>query len=612
MELSDGASTLSNLESVCEESLPSLPGFRSNRRYGSPTNLKKQTMKYINKQMFLTEAATRQSELVASNSATSLSLDGGSSRPRTSTAYLAAKCRRGRLADRDEVLCFRAYFVEKVHDSTIETERIRRCEIYFYVEDGSLQVVEPKLENSGVPQGNFMHRRRVPRTPQGDEFVGLKDLTVGAAIELYGRSFRIYSCNASTRDYLLNLRGVEEPPDEQPPVDRYEALREELMSRETGKNPEVSHNIQKNSMKLFAEAALGNTVDNSGRLGFIKYGTSVLRFYCYWDDSASLYGDVQLFKLHYFLYDDTVEVLAVHAADSGRDKYPLLLKRAKLPKPAGGYYHWRDLAVGLEIDAYARKVKLVDADRSTRDFYRQETGRDLGPRLPPPIPAAALPTTIPRALPPPTGFGSEEDSLTSCAGSLVQKPPHKPAPDAHAPRLRYRAAFAEPKSEDLDRTFVLVYDLADSTVQVRETPRRNSGIVGGTFLAKLKVPDAPPLVGTILRVSGHTFRILDADEATFKYMEAHPTEFPIANISHVRGLFADYAAAKFPDPIDRRAAIAGLLGPKSELGFSDFEAVLESFLPKDNGPPKHAAITFWRAQGKSGALPADALLSLAE
>ena len=63
--------------------------------------------------------------------------------------------------------------------------------------------------------------------------------------------------------------------------------------------------------QVFAEAALGNTVDNSGRHGFLKYGTSVLRFYCYWDDSSSLYGDVLMFKVHYFLYDNTIEILTV-------------------------------------------------------------------------------------------------------------------------------------------------------------------------------------------------------------------------------------------------------------------------------------------------------------
>lgn len=50
-------------------------------------------------------------------------------------------------------------------------------------------------------------------------------------------------------------------------------------------------------MKVFAEATLGNTVDNSRRAGFIKYDRNVLRFQAVWDDRESLYGDIQRFEV---------------------------------------------------------------------------------------------------------------------------------------------------------------------------------------------------------------------------------------------------------------------------------------------------------------------------
>lgn len=52
-----------------------------------------------------------------------------------------------------------------------------------------------------------------------------------------------------------------------------------------------------NEMKIFAEATLGNTVDNSRRASFIKYDRNVLRFQAVWDDRESLYGDVQRFEV---------------------------------------------------------------------------------------------------------------------------------------------------------------------------------------------------------------------------------------------------------------------------------------------------------------------------
>ena len=35
----------------------------------------------------------------------------------------------------------------------------------------------------------------------------------------------------------------------------------------------------------------------------------VLRFWCVWDDRTGLYGDRRPYVLHYFLEDDTVEIL---------------------------------------------------------------------------------------------------------------------------------------------------------------------------------------------------------------------------------------------------------------------------------------------------------------
>lgn len=54
-----------------------------------------------------------------------------------------------------QVLCFDAYFQEAVHEKREEQYRIRNCKIYFYLEDDSIQVIEPRAKNSGVPQGQF-------------------------------------------------------------------------------------------------------------------------------------------------------------------------------------------------------------------------------------------------------------------------------------------------------------------------------------------------------------------------------------------------------------------------------------------------------------------------
>ena len=54
-----------------------------------------------------------------------------------------------------------------------------------------------------------------------------------------------------------------------------------------------------------------------------------------WDDRESLYGELVPFVLHFFLVDNTVEVLEAHRPNDGRDPFPVLLRRQRLSKNRG-------------------------------------------------------------------------------------------------------------------------------------------------------------------------------------------------------------------------------------------------------------------------------------
>lgn len=134
---------------------------------------------------------------------------------------------------------------------------------------------------------------------------------------------------------------------------------------------------------------LGNTFDNSTRYGFSKYGSQKLKFKCIWDNSANLYGDVTEYNLIYHLCDDTLEINVHNPKSSAAslykssDQVSRLLKRSKLPKSSltsaanniGAnnnsiqYYKWADFQIGMEINVYSRNLRLVDADKFTREFY---------------------------------------------------------------------------------------------------------------------------------------------------------------------------------------------------------------------------------------------------
>jgi len=57
-----------------------------------------------------------------------------------------------------KVLQFTGYFKESVVENPNENYRIRKMIIYYYLNDGTIYIMEPRIENSGLPQGVFLNR----------------------------------------------------------------------------------------------------------------------------------------------------------------------------------------------------------------------------------------------------------------------------------------------------------------------------------------------------------------------------------------------------------------------------------------------------------------------
>jgi transposase len=51
-----------------------------------------------------------------------------------------------------QVLRFYGYFKETVPESRMENHRVRKIILYYYLEDDSMHMAEPKTDNSGIPQ----------------------------------------------------------------------------------------------------------------------------------------------------------------------------------------------------------------------------------------------------------------------------------------------------------------------------------------------------------------------------------------------------------------------------------------------------------------------------
>ena len=87
------------------------------------------------------------------------------------------------------VLLFHAYYEEDVLQSLEEEKILHACEVYFYVEDGTMEIIQTKTENSGIVQGKFLRRSKVQK-PGTSSHYGIDDLKIGNTLDIYSRSFR--------------------------------------------------------------------------------------------------------------------------------------------------------------------------------------------------------------------------------------------------------------------------------------------------------------------------------------------------------------------------------------------------------------------------------------
>lgn len=65
---------------------------------------------------------------------------------------------------------------------------------------------------------------------------------------------------------------------------------------------------------------------------YVEMDRKVLRFYAVWDDRSQMFGEQREFVIHYYLVNDTMEIREVHKANDGRDPFPILITRHKIPK----------------------------------------------------------------------------------------------------------------------------------------------------------------------------------------------------------------------------------------------------------------------------------------
>lgn len=495
-----------------------------------------------------------------------------------------------------KVLCFDGYFHENLSEMQQSgSYRIRRVKIAFYLEDETVQIVEPKMNNSGLSQGNIVKRQRATErtsNPEDKKFITLMDFNVDQPVTIFDRTYHITNCDAATRRFLTDL-GITVPESTPVPMDPGQDQRER------------------------AEYAIRNkkkcTTKSTKFAQFLQNYRKVLLFHGYWDDRGATFGDLRRLVVHYYLADDTIEIKELFPCNSGRhESSGIFLKRMRLPKHPNAIpdigqstavfpvlnvmgenfntgrfipdavdsleraenYCYLDLVIGSEINVFGRKVKLTSCDDFTKKFYRDNLGVEEFPDIPTPTDdgkqnikwngKAEMP------LPPFNGWGTHEDSEGNCKTVEPRPPPidYDKFVTLDGKMLRFTAKMVTKNIENITRTFILTYCLSNDTVAVFEIPRRNSGFSGGLFLhgKKFFLPDQDMLsaarpkpytpqhfyIGATINLNSHIFHIVGADDYALDYMEQNCKEFPFSDV----GVIVEKCRNQFVDKIHYKNLMA--------------------------------------------------------
>ncbi|CAL9695948.1 unnamed protein product [Knipowitschia caucasica] len=443
-----------------------------------------------------------------------------------------------------KVLRFYGYFTEDILFSLEERSRVRSVVINYFLEDDTMCIIEPAVKNSGLLQGKLLKRQRLPKNEFGEYFTWT-DLNVAMDLQVYSVKYRITDCDAFTEEFLSSEGIVLNEPEPRP-SDPYIANRNKPV-------PSFTTPSEYDSIKRFL------TMDGK-----------VLCFFGLWDDSQDLFPETRPVTIHYYLVNDTVEVREVHEANSGRVPVPILMKRQRLPKKTKEhigsfptcvlemskdeveeYYSPQDFKLGQKITLMGRNFLLCDCDNYTKQYY-QSNFPDMEMTPVKPTHQKPPPAEKSKEIPPYNGFGTLEDSLQNCL-SLVPERPRKNVLkqlENNNKILRYQARLESQNEIDEGRIFVISYYLADDMISIHEKPTRNSGMMGGKFLQKARIPkpgsssDSPQFyspadfaIGSVVEVFSHRFVLVDADRHVLTFLESIQSQVPTKTLESLRRRF---------------------------------------------------------------------------
>lgn len=438
----------------------------------------------------------------------------------------------------DKVLRFFGYYTENVVNSTVETWRVRKVKLHYFLADGTLSVVEtPAVPNSGLQKGTVVSRFK----PDG---IDIFQMCVGGVVTCRGVDYHLVDCDAATREFF-EVMGMPQPEPLDYPCDDFESRTARAPAGVDEQHAQMRRVIEMQAAaRTGTHASLLTPAERAKARSFFEHDRDVLRFYAVWERRK--------FRLFYYLADNTMAVLFDKAENDGRDPNPVFIRRRQIPKearaallssetlsrpqgPAPAVLTAADLRTGAVVDIFARPFYIYDCDAHTR-AYMEAQGIPQPPARAPPCEEDDITMGRRRPRPAQSQCSGAADSAAGGGASakrygastmvfddsVAEKDALKLTRYAQDV-FRFGAQLLHPSPENEGRQFIICYYLADDTVSVYELPVHNSGHLGGKIFARRAVDTvANPSslkVGATVQLDGVDYVLTEMDERTRRYLE---------------------------------------------------------------------------------------------
>mmetsp|Transcript_14653 Transcript_14653/g.34579 ORF Transcript_14653/g.34579 Transcript_14653/m.34579 type:complete len:747 (+) Transcript_14653:94-2334(+) len=267
----------------------------------------------------------------------------------------------------------------------------------------------------------------------------------------------------------------------------------------------------------------------------------VLRFYGFFKESV-VEANLENYRIRkvvimYHLEDDTCLVTEPPQDNSGIPQ-GTLVRRHRFPGP-DGYMKPSDIKVGEELHVYGRTIMVTDADEFTREYF-DHIGEPQGPPMPVEVDAwnatrQSMKKTEPK---PPRTYEKVYREVMLGGGHINGNMQQFLENDGQV--LRFFAIMDDLSTPQFERRpFIILYFLADDTVEIREQYPLNCGRDNfPIFFRRKKLARGPvvvdgPLkqertrdeflspqdlyVGLQTELMGYSFYVYDADSFTRSY-----------------------------------------------------------------------------------------------